>query len=1038
MFVLDNLFLLYFLSGWFVVVLIIIIIRMTKTKVWIKTHTKGGMYEIGYLNYQKGEASEIFISGGNQLPIGRVKLDESREKNGVVDILSGGYAESTGKPSYRVCGYVTEEGYIYKKTGKNGKPERIGYTARPSSPNVPTSIGERSWRTLWLVCTLNAYMGKPAAQMPEASDDLELSKKHNSSSHFKTLVFNDLSENENSETPEPAEPTPDPSIESIDGHNLAEPVVETPISELVTPVGETASDAQPKSVPTNEPVKVDDNQIVEENSEINKDDNGVQDPKKETNSAEGGREVITEDAEEENATETKEDTESEEGQEKQVGKEKQDEQEKQDDKNKEEEEGKQGGKKKEKKSRKNNKDNVRQPFAVCKYYGFHNSRHDILSPESRAGAFALLFDLYNKNSYEEYYKSKPYGWLDTALLTSFVYSILYLLAYAVFTFLLKKPFVGMDEYLMLEFMALYFAMWALIRQIKIMSIENLSSIQTRIDLFNKSLGLGFFDYSIIIFGILSLSFVDNYYYLEYDFWPLAFAIIMGFTFNLFSRSSKERWVIKNTLSDDEDYVDDEEVKNPAGDIARTYDWDLDPKVSDSKLHGNVTLYFTAAHITDLRQFNPFFSQLKEKSDKEYILEMFHEMKEHKTMLARLRYVADYIKKLCEKHGLHELDKIQFVLDFVQEPNIKFCMNQDSEAVNRLENYIRYPDETLYDKEGDSNSKALLAAMLFNLLRYNVLYMHSTKQQHAAIGVEIKPEWVNILGAHKTIEEITLDYNNRKYVFCETTGDKFRIVEVMNGMRYEDFEDRIELQVVEANVDDNNLTNTMETRFYNWDLDSELGNKLHGTYTLEFDTNDINELRKLNPFYTYGEDGVSYEQNVRRIFGFLLEDEDRMSNVNCVIKYIKEASAGLPSLDLAQFTLDFVQAPNITYKVDEDSDSINSISHKVKEYMRFPDEVLFDKEGDCDCKASLAAAMFHSLGYNVCILLSEKLQHTAIAIECSDEWMNLIRFEDKDDVILEYNGTTYVYCETTGDGYRIGHIKEGDSIRDFETIIEICN
>ena len=138
------------------------------------------------------------------------------------------------------------------------------------------------------------------------------------------------------------------------------------------------------------------------------------------------------------------------------------------------------------------------------------------------------------------------------------------------------------------------------------------------------------------------------------------------------------------------------------------------------------------------------------------------------------------------------------------------------------------------------------------------------------------------------------------------------------------------------------------------------------------------------------------------------------------------------MDLLQFALDFCQAPNITYCVDEESKGINS----AKEYMRFPDEVLFDKEGDCDCKSSLTAALFHELGYNVIVMLSKKLQHAAIGIEGKEEWLNTIKPENSENIIREYNDKKYLYCETTGDGYRIGHIKENDSIQDFETIVEI--
>lgn len=105
-------------------------------------------------------------------------------------------------------------------------------------------------------------------------------------------------------------------------------------------------------------------------------------------------------------------------------------------------------------------------------------------------------------------------------------------------------------------------------------------------------------------------------------------------------------------------------------------------------------------------------------------------------------------------------------------------------------------------------------------------------------------------------------------------------------------------------------------------------------------------------------------------------------------------------------------------------------------MRFPDEVLFDKEGDCDCKCSLTAAIFRELGYNVIIMLSKKLQHAAIGIEGKDEWLKTIKPDSTENIVREYNDKKYLYCETTGDGYRIGHIQDNSSIQDFETIVEI--
>jgi hypothetical protein len=953
----DTTTILYILIGLFLLLLVQTIVRLSKVKAWIKIKTKKGiMTEVGYLEYNNGEASEIFVAGGSRVPIGRVIIGESRDENGYVEILLSGYDESSIKPLYRPCGYISPDGYIYKKLGKNKRPERIGYTARPSNPNAPTSIGERTWKTLWLKCTLYAYLGSPVIveeTIPETTE-----KKTEKIAG----IGNDVAD----------------TSEDLGKDLLAQ--------------GDESTQTEPEGEVSTEPTK--DEAITELPQEENESDDFV------TEKTDTSEEFKEKEKEQETIVPVPEES----GQ-------------------------------KQKKGKSQTEKNVNKPYAICSHWGFHLSKKDFLSPESRACAFALFFNKYNKNNYSEYYKEKPYGWSDTALLSSFVYSLIYLLCYVLITYVWKKTFVGDNDILVYEFVAFYFLLWAMVRQLKIYSIESLDTIQPKIDLFNKTLGHKWFDITIIILGLIALSFTSNYYQ-KLDWVPLTVAILVGVIVNMFCKSAHTPWVIRNTFIDNEEFDEDEyeEPTNPEGDIARSYDWDLDSNISENKLHGNLTLYFTAMTITDLRQLNPFYDQLKEKSDKEYIIEMFHYMKEHKSLLSRLRYVAYYIEKMCDQHSLHILDRIQFVLDFVQEPNIKFCMNRDSEAVNRYEDYIRFPDETLYDKEGDSNSKALLAAMLFHLMKHNIIYLHSRTQQHAAIGVEVKPHWLQKLGPKQMTDEMTLEFNGKRYIFCETTGDRFKVIEVMEGMKLEDFEERVELSVIEDDVDDTNISDTQETRMYNWDLDSETGNHLHGSFTLEFNKSDIIYLRERNPFGTYGEDSFTYVQNIHRIFDFMKQNSIYSENVKSIARYIKESvkNAGLAELDLVQFALDFAQAPNIKYCIDENSASINF----AKEYMRFPDEVLYDKEGDCDCKSSLTAALFHELGYNVIVMLSQQLGHAAIGIELKEEWLDIIKPEDSERVVRDYNGKRYLYCETTGDGYKIGHIREADSIQDFETIVEI--
>lgn len=874
----SNLILLNILLASLFVVFITMIARLRKFKTWIKTRTKiRPMEEIGYLLYNEmGEASEVHVSGsGKCMPIGRVIIGDGKDDNAYVEVLVSDFEGESSKPMYRSCGYVDSNGYIYRRLSKGKKPEKIGYTAKPSSPNIPTTIGERTWRTLWLGCTLNAYLGEPTASVDECD------KKSDNQENDKT------------------------------------------------------------------------------------------------------------------------------------------------------------------KTKQTNKKAKSKQIATCRHYSFHVSKGDAMSPEARAAAFAVFYGMYNKKNYTEYYKNKPYGWKDTALLTTFVYSVIFIAWYLIVKFILNERFIGYHFWAVPSIIGLYYPLWAIIRMIKIDSLENSRSFQSKLDLFNKTLNQGFFDKLILVCAIITGAFTLSFY--RFDFIPLIWVIISGVSINMLIKGNRERWRIDSTNKEEENGIEwfedeEEEPENPDGDISRNYSWVLEKNyVNPNNLYGNLTLFFTDARIKELRHINPFYAQRKEKHAKEYILDMFHRLKEHSDLTARTRYIASYITRVTsDVNSVDPLAKIQFTLDFVQEPNISFAANEDCKEIDLFPEYIRWPEETLYDKTGDCNSKALLAAILFYHMGYNTLYMYSRVQQHAAVGIELSPKWEKYENKERTIgdkplSELTITFNGKKYLFCEITMDGFSIGGLLKGMSYDDFEETVELPVYESEIDDATKVDPTTTQIYYWDLDSEYGNELHGSYALEFNSSEIVALRDLNPFRTYGIDGRTYAQNIRSIFTYLTSDPNRTVKVREIATYIKERinEAKLPELDLIQFALDFVQTPNIAYNIDEKSSSIDF----AKEYMRFPDEVLYDKEGDCDCKSSLTAALFHELGYNVIVMLSEKLAHAAIGIECKEEWLNVIKVDNIDTILKEYNGKNYLYCETTGDGYRIGQIEENSSIQDFEIIVE---
>ena len=657
-----------------VLALLSCIINLFKVKVWISARLskRPQLQCLGFLDYKTdGSVPEAHLFGQSKgAAIGRLKIGDDDE-NCYVEILISELDIEPAMAQYRTCGYITPEGMIYKQAVANKKPELLGYTAKPSDPNVSTLRGERSWRSLWMKCTLNVYKGKPG----------------------------------------------------------------------------------------------------------------------------------------------------------------------------------------------NSSKKAKEPSGVCQYTSFRSSKNDLMPPEARAAAFSMLFPLYNKNDCHEYYNSPAYGWRDTALLAATIYAIIYSLWYIICVKVLGLHFIGYKFWLVAPTYGMFFVLWAIIRAIKIECIENSNTVQPKLDLFNKSLGQHSFDSIIVLCCLVVLLFTGTYY--RFNFVALALAVLTGVTTNMSLSSSRKRWIMNNPFAVEvEDDEMEEPPKNPEGDIARNYKWELD---SDSRkdVTGELTLYFSKQYIDDLRYVNPFYSQRMGKSIKSQVRDMFCYMKEHKGITARLRYTVSQIRQLARQRDLNDEELLQFTLDFVQEPNIRFCMNRDSDAINRFEYYIRFPDEVLYDKEADSNSKALLAAMLFHYMGSNTLFLYSRTQRHAAIGVEVKNEWVvdgRVLG-HK-MDEITFQHAGKQYIFCETTGDTFRIGGTMEGMRFSDFDEQIELPLKEMDVDDSNEDSL--TQIYNWDLDPRCGIALHGTYTLEFNLADIDELRQMNPFQTYGAawDANTYDANVR--------------------------------------------------------------------------------------------------------------------------------------------------------------------------------
>ena len=216
------------------------------------------------------------------------------------------------------------------------------------------------------------------------------------------------------------------------------------------------------------------------------------------------------------------------------------------------------------------------------------------------------------------------------------------------------------------------------------------------------------------------------------------------------------------------------------------------------------------------------------------------------------------------------------------------------------------------------------------------------------------------------------------------------------------------------------------REYRWEFDTPFKRFVLSTEA-RFSQEEIDEIRRANPFSSNWEAAAA---EARRLAPALVRDGEAAPQARQITAFLRDASRRnrLTPFEELQMTLGFVQTPNIDYALDENCEEIDC----RPEYFRHPAETLFDKRGDCDCKSVLAAALMRSLGYPVLLLLSPQAGHAAVAVGGAPQSSDASLF------FFSYEGENYYYCETTGEGWRVG--QETDYARlmkaDVSAIIDL--
>ncbi len=138
------------------------------------------------------------------------------------------------------------------------------------------------------------------------------------------------------------------------------------------------------------------------------------------------------------------------------------------------------------------------------------------------------------------------------------------------------------------------------------------------------------------------------------------------------------------------------------------------------------------------------------------------------------------------------------------------------------------------------------------------------------------------------------------------------------------------------------------------------------------------------------------------YGFCTTTKD--SYLQTLAQKLNETATGLGynSYDQVSFVLAFVQS--LPYTSDNVTEGYN-------EYPRFPIETLVDEGGDCEDTAILFASLTVIMGYGTVYI--NPPNHYAVGIlgnNISGTYWN-------------YNNKTYYFCETTGNGFKIGQLPD---------------
>ena len=132
----------------------------------------------------------------------------------------------------------------------------------------------------------------------------------------------------------------------------------------------------------------------------------------------------------------------------------------------------------------------------------------------------------------------------------------------------------------------------------------------------------------------------------------------------------------------------------------------------------------------------------------------------------VRQISDYLRKYADNEMLSNYQYANLILSFVHEQCIPYSYDKDSTGFS---DYFRYPIETIVDKTGDCDCKAVLACALYKAAGFDVVF--ALMPGHAALAIS----------SEESLPFAYWNHGGKRWYYSEATGDYWTPGQIPDGV-----------------------------------------------------------------------------------------------------------------------------------------------------------------------------------------------------------------------------------------------------------------